>query len=444
MAPHSNPSIDLPATALVTYDPDSTGNITQLGGRSFADFGPLNLAATMTAANGLVTEHTYDASGGKQRTQLGSDEVRTYAGPGVAIDGSLKYIQHDDGRFVFGQEALSSTGIGFQYKIQDHLGNTVVLFEDQNEDGEISEEEVLQRELYYPFGLPLDNYCPMSSPSPAQPFLYNGKEYVAEGGLNVYFYGARWYDPAVGRFTGVDPIAAEFAHVSGYNYAENDPVGYVDLWGLQKREFMGVFDPNSWKSVERGGMAQLKKDKEYFYAGLGFGFAAGAVAAAALYTAPTTGRYTLQFARSHLASGRIFATNFAIDFGIQATLSTANGDHVMENYDYTGGIASAFANPVAGSLLDGTLDIVITRPKDGGPGLALGIEVRSMESAAAYGGIGLLSRYGGRVLQEAAEVSSDFTKPIFTGVQNAVETLTTSMKAVINEATSCKDSCNEK
>ena len=35
---------------------------------------------------------------------------------------------------------------------------------------------------------------------------------------------------------GGDPIAAEFAHVSGYNYAENDPVASVDLWGLQEAE----------------------------------------------------------------------------------------------------------------------------------------------------------------------------------------------------------------
>jgi len=37
----------------------------------------------------------------------------------------------------------------------------------------------------------------------------------------------------VGRFTGVDPIAGEFAHVSTYNYASNDPVKNIDLHGLQ-------------------------------------------------------------------------------------------------------------------------------------------------------------------------------------------------------------------
>jgi len=38
----------------------------------------------------------------------------------------------------------------------------------------------------------------------------------------------------IGRFAGVDPIAAQFPHVSVFNYAENEPVGHIDLWGLQK------------------------------------------------------------------------------------------------------------------------------------------------------------------------------------------------------------------
>ena len=32
---------------------------------------------------------------------------------------------------------------------------------------------------------------------------------------------------------GVDPISEKFPHVSTYNYAENEPIGHIDLWGLQ-------------------------------------------------------------------------------------------------------------------------------------------------------------------------------------------------------------------
>lgn len=51
--------------------------------------------------------------------------------------------------------------------------------------------------------------------------------------LNLYDYGARWYDPAICRFTGIDPLSHKFAHLSTYNYAENQPISKIDLWGLQ-------------------------------------------------------------------------------------------------------------------------------------------------------------------------------------------------------------------
>jgi len=35
---------------------------------------------------------------------------------------------------------------------------------------------------------------------------------------------------------GVDPIASQFPHVTTYNYAENSPIRYIDLWGLQKAD----------------------------------------------------------------------------------------------------------------------------------------------------------------------------------------------------------------
>ncbi len=46
-------------------------------------------------------------------------------------------------------------------------------------------------------------------------------------------YGARWLDLQRGVFVGIDPIADKFAHVNGYNYAEDNPISAIDLWGLQ-------------------------------------------------------------------------------------------------------------------------------------------------------------------------------------------------------------------
>jgi|GEM_PF-3472363 len=75
-------------------------------------------------------------------------------------------------------------------------------------------------------------------------------------------YGFRYYMPEIGRFTGVDPIADQYPHVSTYNYAENDPVGHIDLWGLQKaisviqmgKNSQGKWYTNNAFTIERGDM----------------------------------------------------------------------------------------------------------------------------------------------------------------------------------------------
>ncbi len=70
---------------------------------------------------------------------------------------------------------------------------------------------------------------------------YNGKELDEDFGLNWHHYGFRMYDAAIGRFPSADPIAEDFAFVSPYNYAENEPVGSIDLWGLQRVDVAGAF-----------------------------------------------------------------------------------------------------------------------------------------------------------------------------------------------------------
>ena len=58
-------------------------------------------------------------------------------------------------------------------------------------------------------------------------FGYLGKPYNADTGL--YDYGFRDYSPEIARFTTVDPIRDGR---NWYSYVVNDPVNYVDLWGL--------------------------------------------------------------------------------------------------------------------------------------------------------------------------------------------------------------------
>jgi len=58
-------------------------------------------------------------------------------------------------------------------------------------------------------------------------FGYLGKPYNAD--TELYDYGFRDYSPEIARFTTVDPIRDGR---NWYSYVVNDPVNYVDLWGL--------------------------------------------------------------------------------------------------------------------------------------------------------------------------------------------------------------------
>ena len=55
------------------------------------------------------------------------------------------------------------------------------------------------------------------------PRKFTGKEY--ESDVKLYYYGARYYDPYVGRFTQRDPIAKG---VNWYAYTANNPLKFVD------------------------------------------------------------------------------------------------------------------------------------------------------------------------------------------------------------------------
>ena len=88
---------------------------------------------------------------------------------------------------------------------------------------------LLWRQGYKPYGERLDP----KAPAEQQPW-FTGKAHVEAAGLS--YYGARWYDPQLGRFMGVDPKGFDEANVHSFNqyaYANNNPYRFVDPDGRQ-------------------------------------------------------------------------------------------------------------------------------------------------------------------------------------------------------------------
>ena len=65
-------------------------------------------------------------------------------------------------------------------------------------------------------------------------------EFTDLSGLERYVYGVREFDPQLGRFFRIDPIAEKFCGLTPYQYASDDPVGNVDLDGLEGASAAGT------------------------------------------------------------------------------------------------------------------------------------------------------------------------------------------------------------
>jgi RHS repeat-associated protein len=62
-----------------------------------------------------------------------------------------------------------------------------------------------------------------------QPFQSSTKRYDVGAGLN--YYGYRFYAPAIGRWMNRDPLG-EAGGINLYGFVSNNPVNWVDPWGL--------------------------------------------------------------------------------------------------------------------------------------------------------------------------------------------------------------------
>jgi RHS repeat-associated protein len=189
---------------------DLNGNATSDGQGNTIKYNMLNLPESVTSKN---LAYIYDASGSKLR-KVSNGTTTEYIG-GIQYNGAvIDFIQTEEGR------AINSAGTyKYEYTLTDHLGNNRVTFDQTN--GKVGEND------YYPFGL---NVAVGPVVSPANKYLYNKKELQDE--LRQYDYGARFYDPVIGRWSTPDPLAELSRRWSPYGYGLNNPIRNIDVDGM--------------------------------------------------------------------------------------------------------------------------------------------------------------------------------------------------------------------
>ena len=147
---------------------------------------------------------------------------------------------------------MLSGGYSFDYVYNylDHLGNIRLSYTQDPQTGALA---ILEEQHYYPFGLQHKNYnsditkidreeelktlketAPPSLPlqNPGYKYKFGGKELQSEFGVEMYDFGARNYDPALGRWMNIDPLAEQMRRHSPYNFGFNNPLRFIDPDGM--------------------------------------------------------------------------------------------------------------------------------------------------------------------------------------------------------------------
>ena len=239
------------------YIYDANGNMTRdynKGiGTSSTDgitYNHLNLPVKITFGTGTI-DYVYDATGVKQSKIVSTGITTDYAGGFQYENNVLKFFPQPEGFVEYNSGIFS-----YIYQYKDHLGNVRLSYGDSNNDGTITASEILEENNYYPFGLKHKDNNVVNSTHPALRYKYNGKELQDELGLNFYDYGARNYDPALGRWMNMDPLAEKMRRHSPYNYAFDNPIYFIDPDGMAPSDH--------WRLNNQGKLEMTKKTNDKF------------------------------------------------------------------------------------------------------------------------------------------------------------------------------------
>ena len=251
------------------YEYDDYGNMKRDDNKNISKiyYNHLNLPTKVEFANGNQIEYLYDAAGKKQRkivTESGTNFKTYYADGGFQYQEEvLSFFPHMEGYVKATVCSACQAGhqqkFNYVYQYKDHLGNIRMSYGLDEKDEEL---KIIEEHHYYPFGLKHTKYNSGSKKyegdevqigkmalKPVEPgsdvmnkYMYNSKEWQDELSLGWYDYQARNYDPAIGRWMNMDPLAETSRRFSPYTYALNNPVFFIDPDGMEAVETEGI-DP---------------------------------------------------------------------------------------------------------------------------------------------------------------------------------------------------------
>ena len=242
-----NVANQLTEDASFTYQYDNNGNMT----RKTAKVG------------GAVTQYEYDAENKLVRVVSPSNTANyRYDGLGRRVEKEVIAGTTKVTRYIYDNEDIlleldGSNNITARYTHGPGIDEPLILEKNSqafyyHADGlgsitEITNQSgsVVQRYTFSSFG----KIESQQDPNFIQPYTFTSREFDSETGL--YYHRARHYDLAAGRFLQEDPIGFAGGQVNIYTYVANDPINYIDPYGLRAGPPAVLVRPNPHGEVLR-------------------------------------------------------------------------------------------------------------------------------------------------------------------------------------------------
>ncbi len=236
-----------------TYTYDAHGNITSMPHLPTMEWDCKDqLHATqqqvVNNAPGEKSYYVYDATGQrvrkvtesasgtktKERIYLGGFELyREYSGISKTLERETLHIMDDKRRIAFvetktvdAQSPISNPQPLIRYQLDNHLGSACLELDDSG--------AVISYEEYHPYGSTSYQGGHSIAEASLKRYRYTGKERDEETGL--YYHGARYYAPWLGRWTSCDP-AGLIDGSNLYRYSRDNPVNLYDPNGTDASEY---------------------------------------------------------------------------------------------------------------------------------------------------------------------------------------------------------------
>ncbi|MFH0860886.1 MAG: RHS repeat-associated core domain-containing protein [Candidatus Altiarchaeota archaeon] len=206
-------SVTTSTAVSVDFSYDANGNLLSDGEfyYEYDDANQLSRVCQDQACSTVVAQYGYDHTGNRVKKVEGG-HTTYYIG---------EHYEETDGQgtsyyFANGERVAKKNSTGIYYYLKDHLGSTSVITDAAGQE--------IARQSYTPFGETIDNAI--------NKYLYTDQEYDIESGL--YYYGARYYNPTIKRFTQPDTIIQDPYDpqtLNRYSYVRNNPLKYTDPSG---------------------------------------------------------------------------------------------------------------------------------------------------------------------------------------------------------------------